>query len=303
MFTGIPDKIKIEDIHLKETIGADVSLQIARFDLIDPIISGNKLYKLFYFIQEAIRLNKSNIVTQGGAYSNHLIATAKYCQLHQLKCYGLVRGEEPVEKSVTLLKCERLGMRLIFLTRIQYRSIKHSSNLNGKDIGLPDDFYFIPEGGFDQLGAKGAALMMSTLLDGSPTHIGLAVGTSTTLAGMAMQNISNIELMGFTVLKGFENSGPDISKLISVQLSRKIKYFNGYHFGGYAKKNSELIRFMNHFYEQTGIPTDFVYTGKLLFGMIDMIQKNYFRAGSRIIVVHSGGLQGNNSLQPGELIF
>jgi 1-aminocyclopropane-1-carboxylate deaminase len=276
-----------------------VSLTVVRLDKIHPVVSGNKLFKLHYFLKEAIQSSLPGILTFGGAYSNHLVATAYACKITGLKSVGIVRGEKPVILSPTLIACMEYGMQLHFIPRTEYDKKEEIDFLNN----LPYEwkqYLVVPEGGFHPKGAAGAALIMD-LVDESTTHICTALGTATTLAGILTGAKENQQVIGIPVLKGMV----DIADRISV-LTNSIHPFQlmeGYHFGGYAKKTSELILFMNQLYQQYGLPTDFVYTAKMMFAVLDGIEKDLFAPGSKIACLHTGGLQGNASLPTGTLIF
>ena len=280
-----------------------IRLQVARFDEIHPVVSGNKLFKLLFFLEEAVAQNCETIVTIGGAYSNHLVATAFACKENNLNAIGLARGEE-VEPNLseTLQQCKDLGMRLYFVDR------KTFSNLDaGKAaqlVGLsPDKFIFIPEGGYAPLGAKGAARMMEYLEPQTPTHIILPVGTATTLAGLVSCNYPTAKIIAVPVLKNLHDIPERLAYLLETDNYKAPEIWTDYHFGGYAKKTAVLISFINKIYDEQKLPTDFVYTAKMMFGIFDKIKNNYFEAGSHIIALHTGGLQGNRSLPAKTLHF
>jgi 1-aminocyclopropane-1-carboxylate deaminase/D-cysteine desulfhydrase-like pyridoxal-dependent ACC family enzyme len=210
-----------------------------------------------------------------------------------------VRGEKPNELSPTLQACINYGMQLQFLSREEY---------NKKDTGnfmhrLKDEwthFTIVPEGGYHPKGAAGAALI-TELIKEEVTHICTALGTATTLAGLITGAKNNQQIIGIPVLKGMT----DIDKRIAYLTDKPgtVTLLNEYHFSGYAKKTPALLQFMNSFYKENNIPTDFVYTAKMMFGVLDSIEKDFFPEGSKILCVHTGGLQGNSSLPPGSLIF
>jgi 1-aminocyclopropane-1-carboxylate deaminase len=304
-----PSAITIDDItHLSD---GSVSIAVLRLDKIHPQISGNKWFKLRYYLEEATALNKKNIVTFGGAWSNHLLAVASATQLNGLGSTGIIRGEEPPELSSTLTEAKKLGMKLIFISREGYREKQVPAGI------LSTDDYLVPEGGYGAPGAKGAA----TILDhcgNDFTHYCCAVGTGTMMAGLINgaslqccgdtppQYCEGKRVIGVSVLK----NNPELSLMIEALVADKdtdnpVKWqlITDNHFGGYAKYNPELLAFMNDFYQQTGIPSDFVYTGKLFFAVTRLLRENYFPKGSKILVIHSGGLQGNISLRKGLLIF
>jgi 1-aminocyclopropane-1-carboxylate deaminase/D-cysteine desulfhydrase-like pyridoxal-dependent ACC family enzyme len=284
---------------LFEVKGIEVSM--LRLDKINPIISGNKIFKLFYFIIDAQNSRHKTILTFGGAYSNHLAATAFTCKEMGLKSFGIVRGERPAVLSHTLLFCIEQGMELQFLNRETYRTGIDKEFL----LTLQEKYgehILIPEGGFSEKGAKGASLISNYFEKSSFTHISTPVGTATTLAGLIIGSDNQQEIIGFSVLKNMNDIEMRLQKM-ATNSSKNYSIIHDYHFGGYAKKNPELLSFMNQFYERNHIPLDFVYTGKMMFGIYDLIRKDYFHPGSKILCIHTGGLQGNLSLLPNELIY
>lgn len=278
-----------------------VQLTIARLDKLHPVVSGNKLFKLHYFLKEATASHKK-ILTFGGAYSNHLVATAYAANELGIPAIGLVRGEKPPEESHTLQLCRKYGMHLEFIPRTEYKNIHEPYFLNQiqNDHG---ECIIIPEGGYHPLGAKGASLIMERLHIKDPTHICVPVGTATTLAGLLSGAKEKQQIIGFPVLKNLTDIGSRISWLIGKNYLDKLKIIDEYHFGGYAKATNELISFMNVFYKDHQVPLDFVYTAKMMFGTMIKIGLRYFPEGSNIICLHTGGLQGNNSLQNDTLVY
>jgi 1-aminocyclopropane-1-carboxylate deaminase/D-cysteine desulfhydrase-like pyridoxal-dependent ACC family enzyme len=274
--------------------GNNLETFMLRIDKIHPVISGNKLFKLIYFLEEAKKSNHKKIITFGGAYSNHLAATAFVAKELKLNSIGIVRGEKPKVLSPTLLFCLENEMQLEFISRESYRKtnekefLKDLQNKYGKHI-------LIPEGGFSIKGKEGAALINQYFTDKNFTHVCLPVGTATTFAGLVDANKNETEIIGFGVLKNLNDLEKRFAEL-KVHPEKKYSFFSDYHFGGYAKKTEELISFMNDFYEQNKIALDFVYTAKMMSGVKDLIQKKYFREGSKILCIHTGGLQGNSSV-------
>jgi len=293
--------IKIELLPNKLCEQQKISLSVLRLDQIHPIVSGNKIFKLYYFLETASKSSHRKIITFGGAYSNHLAATARACKDTGLQCVGIVRGEAPRQLSHTLAFCRDEGMQLEFVSRSEYRTYSQG--------GLPShiqekfgDHSLVPEGGFSLQGRDGAALMGAHGHLSNYTHICCAIGTATTFAGLMMGCGKDTEMIGISVLKNQQDVEQRLSAL-QVPAQNKHAIFNEYHFGGYAKKNDTLIHFMNSFYADTGIPLDFVYTAKMMFGVYDMVEKKYFAPGSKVLCLHTGGLQGNLSLPPGVLNF
>lgn len=293
--------LKTDKIDVSQLTGRNISLYLARLDLIHPIVSGNKIFKLQRFLESARSKANDLLITAGGAYSNHLLATAYACKEQGIRAIGLVRGEKPEKYNSTLNDCIYYGMDLHFVSRESYKALQTA----GDHQWLTSNFgqhLFIPEGGFDPMGAAGASVIPELIRDVPYTHLCTAVGTGTTLAGLAQSKLTaNKTLIGFSALKDMSDIEERFRLLQSPFSAEKILIENGYSFGGYARQTPELLRFMNSFYRDTGIPTDFVYTGKMLFGIMDMICKEKFPEGSQILCLHTGGLQGNRSLPPGIL--
>lgn len=279
-----------------------VSCNIIRFDEIHSLISGNKLFKLSRYIDEFHQKQKNGILTAGGAYSNHLAATAHYCKINNIPCIGIVRGERPDKLSHTLLQCEKDCMQLVFVSREAYQSISNSEEI-ALTYANANNHLFIPEGGYGKLGAMGACNMTKYFSNLNPSHVILPVGTGTTMAGIMSSITPQTEIIGVPVLKGMHDIGTRLSFMLESSDFNRLNIWDEFHFGGYAKYNQELIDFMNLFHQIHSVPTDFVYTGKMMFGLFDKIKKGYFNSGSNIIVIHTGGLQGNLSLPAGLLNY
>lgn len=270
-------------------------VHILRLDKISPVISGNKWFKLRYYLDEAKAMRKKGILTFGGAWSNHIIATAAACNMMGLQSIGIIRGEEAPQISPTLNLARNYGMQLIFISRTAFQNKEIPS-------ALPlNDYMIVNEGGYGEIGARGA----STILDhceNSYTHYCCAAGTGTMVAGIINRLSSGTNITGISVLKNNRDIDGMVQAIVFENKSN-WQILHDYAFGGYAKHTPALLKFMNEFYRQTNIPSDFVYTGKLFFAITDMIEKNYFPKGSKILVIHSGGLQGNASLPAGTLMF
>ncbi len=279
-----------------------VAVTIVRLDKIHTEVSGNKLFKLHYFVEQCLASPHKTMLTFGGVYSNHLAATAFLCKEKGIKCIGIIRGEEPKIMSHTLAKCKALGMHLHYISRAAYKDMNTAESLqNLKDIF--GKFTMVPEGGYQKDGARGASLIMNFLKDKPATHICTCVGTATTLAGLLLNNSAAQEIIAIPVIKNMEDINQRIKFLTGEDLTAKLITFNEYHFGGYAKHNPTLIKFMNDFFTTYHIPTDFVYTAKMMYGIMDKIAAGYFKKGSHIFCLHTGGLQGNDSLPKETLIF
>jgi 1-aminocyclopropane-1-carboxylate deaminase len=291
------ENIRTESIkNLYHPYGVDVD--VLRLDLIHPVISGNKWFKLRYCIQDALNKKKKEIVTFGGAYSNHIIATAAISQENGLRSTGIIRGERPVELSQTLKDAEAMGMELYFLSREDYRLKTLPDPLSNNKSA-----YFIPEGGYSIRGREGA----ETILDVSDTtgysEILAAVGTGTMLAGLINAAKPHQRVTGIPVMKNNNSLTAAVNELLPDERKYSFSFRDEFHFGGYAKYNQDLLNFMNYWWTETGIPSDFVYTGKLFYAVDRLIKQGRWDRGSRLLLVHSGGLQGNRSLDPGKLIF
>ena len=279
----------------------NVSLSVLRLDKIHPVISGNKFFKLHYFLETIQQHPAQKVVTLGGAFSNHLVAAAYACKIKNIPCIGIVRGEKPVQLSHTLQHCTEYGMQLHFISRDEYDK-KDTAGFIEQLTTQFGDCIIIPEGGYDPLGAKGAVQIMN-LIDDASTHICCAIGTATTLAGLLMNVKPQQQIIGIPVLKGMTDIAERISFLTNTVNQNQLHIEFGYHFGGYAKKTAALINFMNDLYHQYQLPTDFVYTAKMMYSIIDLIENDFFPEGSKIVCIHTGGLQGNLSLQKGTLTF
>ena len=298
---------EVNDLEFDELSGPmlkenKISLSIARLDKIHPVISGNKLFKLYYFLEEALINKHRPVLTFGGAYSNHLAATAYACKISGIKSIGIVRGEISSLHNHTLRQCKSDGMELHFISRVDYNN-KDSQDIRESLKSKFGDFLLIPEGGYHPKGALGAGLIMQKLANKTPSHVCTAIGTATTAAGLLSGSTANETIIGIPVLKSLTDIEERISYLCKDTYPKKLEIFDNYHFGGYAKKTSELICFMNEFYKQYQITTDFVYTAKMMYAIFDKIKKGYFPEGSKIICLHTGGLQGNNSLEASTLVF
>jgi 1-aminocyclopropane-1-carboxylate deaminase len=273
----------------------DAEFHVLRLDKVDSIVSGNKWFKLRYYIDDAKSLNKKNIITFGGSWSNHIVATAAACRMSGLGAFGIIRGEKPKQLSETLKEAGQLGMQFHFTSRDEY-----SMKVAPPELQAADN-YIIPEGGFGAKGVAGAATILEHCkIDFS--HCCCAVGTGTMLAGLSMRVGPSKNIIGISVLKNNADLEKNVQSLTG-HASSNWSINHDYHFGGYAKHIPGLFAFMNRFYEQTLIPSDFVYTAKLFYAVSDLAEKKYFPGGSKVLVIHSGGLQGNTSLKKGTLIF
>jgi 1-aminocyclopropane-1-carboxylate deaminase len=265
-----------------------ISLFLKRDDLIHPIISGNKWRKLKYVLQKAQGESKTHLVTFGGAYSNHLLATAAAAAMFGFKATGFVRGE--AVNNDHLFLCRLYGMALIFTDRDSYRD---KQTLFNNNFGTDAAAFFIDEGGASAAGAKGCSELISGLID-TYDHLFCACGTGTTAAGILNGIAAHQLATQFHAVPVFKNGGFVANEIEKYLLGPAPSYqlHLDYHFGGYAKTKPELIRFIEHFISVTGILIDPVYTGKMLYAIFDLIGKDEFKPGSKILAIHTGGIWG-----------
>lgn len=283
--TGHSILSSVEEIKGPLFVEKRVRVFVKRDDMIHPFISGNKWRKLKYILPEAQRLSKNHLVTFGGAYSNHLLATACAAATFGFKSTGIVRGEE-VHNDVLVL-CRLFGMELRYLDRQAYRNKQSFFDSFFKD---DPDAFFIDEGGAGELAVKGCSELPGELNE-SYDHIFCAAGTGTTAAGI-IRGLKNQHPHTIPhvvpVLKGGDFLTADIEKYTE----HPFQNHTGYHFGGYARSSPELLSFIQTFCASTGILIEPVYTGKMFFAIYDLINKDAFPAGSKILAVHTGGLSG-----------
>lgn len=274
---------EIEEDFLSEK---GIKLFVLRLDEVHPYISGNKWFKLKYNLEEARKQGKDTLFTFGGAYSNHIVATAAAGKELRFKTLGIIRGEELTEEDNSVLKfAKECGMELQFVSREEYRKKDPSTTLR-----VTDNYYILPEGGTNELAVKGCKEIID-LINIPFDYICCAVGTGGTIAGIISSLKENQKALGFSVLKGdFMKS--EVEKLVTSGVVEKQQYeiINDYHFGGYAKKNTELLNSIADFESKHNIQLDFVYTGKMMFGVFDLLKKDFFKRETTIIAVHTGGL-------------
>ena len=294
------NKILIQPISTAVTKAHQIHADCARFDLVHPIVSGNKYYKLRYYIDEARTSGKSTLVTMGGYYSNHLLALAFSAHQAGLASIGWIRGEQPKTLSPTLNDCISLGMELQFFSRSTFDELQASHTIIDSANHL-----FIPQGGVGRLGMMGAATMLDEL-DASPYDILVAAaGTGTMAAGLISRLYPHQRLEIISVLKGNYALEENILSLLpeEEQKHKQYRIHHRFHEGGYARHTPALLHTMNECYQETEIPTDFVYTGKMIKAFLTLVSEEASWRGKQILLLHSGGLQGNRSLKPGELMY
>lgn len=288
----------LHEINDEITNRHDLKLFLLRTDLNHPSISGNKLYKLKYNLAEAKRQNKKSLLSFGGAFSNHIAATAFAGKENNFKTIGIIRGDEALELNHTLKSAKENGMEVHFVSRELYRNKNALYEYIHKKF-QNEDFYLIPEGGANDLGIQGCkeiTQQISIPFD----YICCPCGTGTTLTGIILSLKENQQAIGFQVLKSenyIKNEVQNWLKRLDFQESKNWHINENYHFDGYAKTSPKLVNFMERFQQENYIPLDYVYTGKMMFGIYDLIKNNFFKQGTVVIAIHTGGLQGNQGFQ------
>lgn len=288
------NKVVNQQVVLSELGQYDISLYMKREDQIHPFISGNKYRKLKYNILKADEQKKFTLLTFGGAFSNHISAVAFAGNEFGFKTIGIIRGDElgvdlekTLDQNITLRIAYEHGMKFKFVTRSDYR-FKHTADFIDNLHREFGDFYLVPEGGTNELAVKGCEEILKPT-DDNFDFICCAIGTGGTIAGLINAENDNQKVLGFPALKGdflqkeiekYTKAGKDWSLILD------------YHFGGFGKISEELITFINDFKKETGIPLDPIYTGKMMFGIVDLIKKGNFKKGTKILAIHTGGLQG-----------
>ncbi|TYP77395.1 1-aminocyclopropane-1-carboxylate deaminase/D-cysteine desulfhydrase [Aquimarina intermedia] len=291
----LEDKIISRNDSVSGTLLAEkgISLHVKREDLIHKHISGNKFRKLKYNVKAAQKEGHTKLLTFGGAFSNHIAATAAAGKLVGMQTVGVIRGEElGVNLEKTLLHNETLryavsqGMQLYFIDRASYRE-KESTEILTQLQNQFGTFYLIPEGGTNELAVQGCKEVL-TAADADYDVICCSVGTGGTIAGIIETAFPHQKVLAFPALKG--DFVEDM--LLTHTTKKNYKVINRYHFGGYGKVTDELVTFINTFYKTYQIPLDPIYTGKMMFGIFDLIKTDYFNRNTRILAIHTGGIQG-----------
>ncbi len=280
-------------------INNSVRFYIKREDKFHTAISGNKWRKLKYNLIEAKQQNKDTLLTFGGAYSNHIYATASAGRIFGFKTIGIIRGEEHLPLNPTLTFAKENGMEIHYVSRKEYRR-RYDADFIESIYNKFGNIYLVPEGGTNLLAIKGAAEIVSDI-DIDFDYICSACGTGGTLAGIISGLNGEKNAIGFPVLKGAGFLNRNIYNLVKEFTGKTFgnwKLELDYHFGGYAKINRELIDFINEFEKLNGIPLDPVYTGKMMYGIYDLAKNNRFENGATVIAVHTGGLQGIEGMKP-----
>jgi len=292
----------LQAIEIPELVQRGIKLYVKRDDLIHDEVSGNKWRKLKYNIEQVYQGKFEGVFTFGGAFSNHLVATASACNQLGLKSIGFVRGNElTINSNDTLKRCYELGMELRFLSREEYalrNDKQYIHEIQSENLG----FYPIPEGGANYLGVIGCQEIVKEI-EIPIDHLFIAQGTTTTSCGVLMGKHSHTKLHVIPVLKGFHSKETmvDILKYALLdedyanELVDDVIVHSEYHFGGYGKYSDELIHFIKDIYSGYQLPLDFVYTGKAFYGMLEELRSGNFD-NQTVVFIHTGGLQGNGEL-------
>lgn len=293
----------VQELNFPDLKERGIHIHVKRDDLIDTIVSGNKWRKLKYSIKLAQSKGNDGILTFGGAYSNHLVATAATCHNFGLRAVGIVRGDELTsESNQTLKKCHELGMELVFVDRMTY-ALKEERAYLEELLIQHANLHIVPEGGADYYGMIGCQEILAELED-PYDQIWVASGTGTTAAGILMAIETPTELNAVSVLKGFDLQSTIRSLYMRSAYSqeftddrmRLLKVHDDYHFGGYAKYDENLLNFIQQIYRDHQLPLDPVYTGKTFYAMIDHLRTS-MQADQRVLFIHTGGIQGAKSIE------
>lgn len=271
-----------------------LKLLIKREDLNHPFVSGNKWWKLKFNLREAIRQNQHTLLTYGGAFSNHIYATAAAAKELNLKSIGIIRGEETLPLNPTLRFAVECGMQLHYMSRLAYREINSTSHQTWLEQTF-GKYYRIPEGGTNDYAVKGCEEFGKIIDHTACDVVCLPVGTGGTMAGVIKGVSPAKKILGFAVLNNARFLQKDIEEL-SGAVNPNWELLTEYAYGGYAKRHRLVSSFIKSFFEYTKIPLDFVYTGKMMCAVFDLVEKHYFKEGTTILAVHTGGLQGHSEV-------
>jgi 1-aminocyclopropane-1-carboxylate deaminase len=305
---GLPPTI--QPIHSAIAQQAGVDLSVLRLDCMHPLVNGNKWFKLKYNLLEAKQRNFRTLLTFGGAYSNHIFATAAAGNLFGFRTIGMIRGEERLPLNPTLSFAVEQGMQLVYLNRDKYQE-RQTTALQAELQQRFGEVFIIPEGGSNLNGVRGCMEIVNTAAFDT---VCVACGTGTTLAGIVLSLQKGQRVIGFPVLKDGAFLETEIDSWLSNYLASGLpttheamsttgyayaswELICNYHFGGYAKVNDELLLFSQKFTEEHGIPLDYVYTAKMFYGVMDLLKQGFFRRGHRLLLIHTGGLQGNIGME------
>ena len=293
MFLG-DKKSRTQQVHFSEIEASGVEVFMKREDELHPEISGNKYRKLAFNLEEAKRLNHTTLLTFGGAYSNHIAAAAAAGKEFGFRTIGVIRGDEleaklpeVLKENATLRLAHENGMSFHFVSRTDYRTKTEPEFIQKLEERF-GDFYLVPEGGTNEFAVKGCEQILEED-DSRFDVICCAMGTGGTISGIINSTKEHQQVIGFPSLKG-DFLKREVAKYVLKKQNWSLN--TEYSFGGYAKINRELVEFINKFKRESGIPLDPVYTGKMMLGIVDLIKKGTFKKGTKILAIHTGGLQG-----------
>ncbi|MDZ8221894.1 1-aminocyclopropane-1-carboxylate deaminase/D-cysteine desulfhydrase [Nostoc sp. ChiVER01] len=294
----------LQQINSEIARHAGVDLYVLRLDLMHPWVNGNKWFKLKYNLLEAKEKNFTTLLTFGGAYSNHIYATAAAGSLFGFRTIGVIRGEERLPLNPTLSFAVQQGIQLVYLNREMYRQ-RNTPELEEYLQQRFGEVFIIPEGGSNLNGVRGCTEIITDMI--AFDHICVACGTATTLAGIVLSLHKGQRAIAFPVLKNGAFLAQEIENLLTNYLTSGLPApYNSpaswelvcdYHFGGYAKVNDELLLFSQQFTQEHGVSIDYVYTAKMFYGVMDLLKQGFFCKGDRLLLVHTGGLQGNVGME------
>ncbi len=281
----------------------DLEVYLLRMDLLDHVISGNKYFKLVAYLEDAIQKGFKQIGSFGGPFSNHLVALSKFAKLYEHEgkrfeaCKGIVRGKlkKNHHLSKTLAECVSYEMQLRFVDHAQYDDRSYREILKAES----PDVYWINEGGYGDLGAEGFR-QIKPWIDPSFDHLLCASGTGTTAAGLLKVAMPHQKVHAFSIVGGHLGLRSEIEQLLSPQeqdRKQQLETYLGFEFGGYAKRDPQLIEWINRFWDQHQLPTDFIYTAKLIVAMLKLAQQGHFQKNQKLLALHTGGIQGNRSIE------
>jgi 1-aminocyclopropane-1-carboxylate deaminase len=299
MFTMLKT-IEVKAIFSELLKDKSIQMDVAMLDSIHPLFGGNKWFKLKYNIEEAKRRNAKAIVTFGGAYSNHIYATAAACRAFGIPCIGLIRGEAADINNSTLSKAKAFGMQIDFLSRLDYAE-KETELFEYELHEKYGNIYIIPEGGANFFGINGSMEILKSLNHDYDT-IAVSCGTATTLTGIVLSAQPHQKILGFAPMKGGVYLKETVqynlnnflgSREAAVELMQNVTIIDDYHFGGFAKVNDDLRKEKLKLEQLFGFELDYVYTAKMFYGLLDMIEKGVINESQKILAIHTGGLQGN----------
>jgi 1-aminocyclopropane-1-carboxylate deaminase/D-cysteine desulfhydrase-like pyridoxal-dependent ACC family enzyme len=281
----------LQKINNEVTSKQQVELSVLRLDLVHPTINGNKYFKLKYNLEAAEKLKLNTLLTFGGAYSNHIVAVAAAGKEFGFTTIGIIRGEKTLPLNNNLQFAVNCGMQLHYVSREEYKQ-QRETQFNNSFTKSFSNCYLIPEGGSNELAIKGCKEILK-LIENDFDYICCACGTGATFSGIVLSLNNNQKAIGFQVLKAQNYIKNEVQKWLTHFQADAINNWTTnemYHFGGYAKTNKDLLQFVIDFENENKIAIEPIYTGKMFFGINDLLKQNYFPKGSKILAIHTGGL-------------